>query len=167
MNNRKCIKGITLIELIITLGLLGVITALVFSFFFTNKNTLNKVEIKSDLQYEAKEVMNKISKYAMEASKVEIGEDKVTFLGADVNDKVVFKVTECSKTEEGNKVTFTGQALTMSIGEATEKEICTRLKFITFSGDEEKNIEVKLMLEEKNVTYSISDNFVFRNSHLN
>lgn len=165
MNNRKCVKGITLIELIITLGLLGVITALVFSFFFTNKNTLNKVEIKSDLQYEAKEVMNKIARYAMEATKVEYKEDEPTikFIMVD-NSVAVFTVKGGRSIEHGGKVSIEGKEITFGDGGDSDATLCASLKSISLSGDKDKNIQVELELEKKGVIYSVKDSFLFRNS---
>ncbi len=159
-------KGITLIELIITLGLIGVITGLVFSFFFSNKRTLSNVEIKSDLQYEAKEVLNKISKYAMEATGVEYDEfsSKIQFSILGSNEKVVFEVKNGIATKDGEKIVLTGNEITFGNGSLADETISTSFQSIAISGEKDKNIEVKLTLEKKGVTYTVSDNFGFRNS---
>lgn len=157
MKKYKSKKGITLIELVITLGLMGFITALVFSFFISNQKTLDRVDIKSDLQYEAKEVMNKISKYAMEATSVNCDTpNKIIFslvssVGGIIEEGAIFKIT-------GNEISLSGEGITESI-------ICTKLKSITVGGDNKKNLEVEIVLEEKGIRYSIKDNFLFRNSH--
>lgn len=165
MKKSICKNGVTLIELIIVLGLMGIITALVFSFLFSNKRTLDKVEIKSDLQYEAKEVINKISKYAMEATEVEYKQDEPTikFIMID-NSVVVFTVKDGNSTEYGGKVTIEGKEITVGDGSDSDTTLCTSLKSISLSGDKDKNIQVELELEKKDVTYSVKDSFLFRNS---
>lgn len=159
-------KGITLIELIITLGLIGVITALVFSFFFSNKRTLDKVEVKADLQYEAKEVMNKISKYAMEATeaKYQQADSTVRFSTVD-GDDIVFTVKDGeSNLNEQGRVIITGKEILFGNGSVDDKILSENLKNITVYGDKKKNITVELVLEKKDISYSVKDSFLFRNS---
>lgn len=168
MRRYKSKKGITLIELVITLGLIGVITGLAFFFFNSNKRTLDRVKIQSDLQYEAKEVMNKISKCAMEAKSVAYSgiSNKVVFSlipSEDGVDTAEFIVEGGSSSSiDSNTVEFIGDKI--FIGTI---EICTNLESLTLSGDKEKNLQVDLVLENKGITYSVKDNFLFRNSHKN
>lgn len=166
MDKGKRKNGITLIELIITLGLIGVITALVFSFFFSNKRTLDKVEVKADLQYEAKEVMNKISKYAMEAIEAKYQQGDSTLRFATVEDgDIVFTVKggESNFNEQG-RVIITGKEILFGDGSGDDKILSENLKNITVYGDKKKNITVELVLEKKDISYSVKDSFLFRNS---
>ena len=173
MSKLKGRRGITLIELIITLGLIGVVTSLVFSFFFSNKKTLNNVEVKSDLQYEAKEVMNKISKYAMEATKAEFEAGKMTLVFTMVDDsEIVFTVKgedplgDGKSKESDGKVIITGKEIRFGNGRPSDSIICTNLKSLTLYGDKDKGINVDLELEKSGVSYSVADSFLFRNREL-
>lgn len=167
MSKFKIRTGITLIELIISLGLLGVITLVVFSFFFSNKKTLDNVEIKSDLQYEAKEVMNKISKYAMEATKADFRAGELTLVFTMVDDsEVVFTVKGGNSVESNEKVIITGKELMFGNGSPSDATICTSLKSLTLYGDKDKSINVNLELEKNGISYSVSDSFLFRNRGL-
>ena len=46
-------KGITLIELVMTMAILGIIMATVTIVFTSNSNILSKVDMKSELQLDA------------------------------------------------------------------------------------------------------------------
>lgn len=166
MSIYKSKKGVTLIELVIALGLLSVIVAFVFSFFFANEKKLDEVTIKSDLQYEAKVVMDAISKYAMSATKVKydtsIDPNTITFSlvdedGAIIEDGAMFNI---------NKPQITLIEKNADGTEIVSKTICSNSKIIKVSGNKEKNIDVKLTLEKDGVSYSIEEGFLFRNSHL-
>lgn len=167
MSRYKNKKGITLIELVITLGLIGIITGLVFFFFNSNKRAFDRVEIQSDLQYEAKEVMNKFSKYAMEAKSVTYSETSNSIVfslipsAEDGTDTVEFIIEGGTATLiDSNTIEYIGNKILMN-----STEICTNLKSITLSGDKSRNVQIDLTLEYKGISYSVKDNFLFRNSH--
>lgn len=154
-------KGVTLIELIVALGLIALISALVYTFFFSNQGRLNEVEAKSNLQYEAKVILESISKYAMEATsaKVEKESGQVKSISFDLitNDDV--------KIPEGVKFTLDDSKLTLTTDEG-DKLLSVYVERIDAVIDEEKgSIQVELKLKSKSVTYSVKDNYVFRNSH--
>lgn len=159
-------KGVTLIELVIALGLLSIISTLIFSFFFINKKKLDEVSIKADLQYEAKVAMDTISKYAMDATSVKVDNEtspgKITFSlidesGAKIEDGAVFNI---NKPEITLEVKAKGGSVILS------KIICSNLNTIKVSVNESKNIYVNLMLEKKDISYSVEESFLLRNIHL-
>lgn len=63
-------KGFTIIELIISLGILAIVLSLVFTFFMSNQRSMSKIEVKSSLQQEAQIVLDYISKSGMQAGKI-------------------------------------------------------------------------------------------------
>lgn len=163
MNLYKKKRGVTLIELIIALGLLTIISSFVFSFFFSNERKLDEVEVKSDLQYESKVIMEKISEYAMSATKVKLDENidntpnKITF--STVSDSSVIN-------EDGAIFTFEGNNVYLDTEGIVKKELGSHLESIQVSGDNSKNIVVKLTLKKAELSYSVEESFLFRNSHL-
>lgn len=165
MNSLKRKSGVTLIELIITLGLIGVIVALVFFFFGTNQRTLNTVGVKSDLQYEAKKVVESFSKYAMEAisAKVEldasgdfqnIAFDLASDYGSRIPSGAVF-----SKEGSTFKVVFAGQVDEIILSEYVD----------TFKAEVDQvkdSVYIEFKVVNKGISYSVKENYLFRNSHI-
>lgn len=159
-------KGVTLIELIIVLSILGVIVAIVFTMFFSNKKTLNLVEIKSDLQYEAKSVMESISKYAMESMDfsyekqgVSNSVDVIIFEMLPDSDldiaKVIFDIKDkdiflSSLDKKGNTI-------------INNKVLSNKVKRLEIIKESNDSINLELTVEEKDISYSLKDNYYFRN----
>lgn len=166
MSNYKNKKGLTLIELIITLGLIGIIMALVFFFFNTNQKTLGTVGVKSDLQYEAKVVIEKFSKYAMEAASANVeldGNGKVKNINFTLVDD------SGNKIEDGAIFTLTGTDLLMQLdGQPTPTVLCQFIDSFEAEVNQVKgNIAIVLKFANKGITYSVKENYLFRNSHIN
>lgn len=161
-NNRK---GITLIELVIALGLIGVISGLVFSFFFSNKKTLDRVEIKSDLQYEAKIIMDELSVYAMQAVNGKIANDS----GNEV--KISFDILEDGSVKS-ERIIFTfkeDNVILSEEGTSSIVELCKTEEVkvnVESAVTDKQGIKVKLILEKEDISYSVEDSFMFRNSHI-
>lgn len=82
MKNRNK-KGITLIELLITLAIMTIILASIYSFFLNNYITIGRTESAVDLQSNGQRVMEKISENAIAASDIVYDEN---------NDQVVAMV---------------------------------------------------------------------------
>lgn len=167
MNRFKVKKGVTLLELIITLGLLGMITALVFFFFGSNQKTLRIIGVKSNLQYEAKVVMDSISKYAMEAASAKaepytgetenISFNLLSHEGDKILDGAVFS-------KEGSNLTVT---LTNELGESNSRVLSEYVESIKAVVNQvEDSISIDLTLTNKGVSYSVKENYLFRNSHV-
>lgn len=65
--NIKKKRGITLIELIMTMAVLGIIIATVTIMFLSNSNILSNVDKKSELQMEAQIIQKQLNKVALES----------------------------------------------------------------------------------------------------
>ncbi|MTI48210.1 PilW family protein [Sporosalibacterium faouarense] len=83
-------QGITLIELLVTLAIVGIVLTMVTSFFIANLNNFNRAEDELDLQYEAQATMNYITEIAIQSRSIVSLEDSegVNQLSYDGNDKI-------------------------------------------------------------------------------
>ena len=155
-------KGVTLIELVIALGLLAIVTSFIFSFFFSNERKLDEINIRSDLQNESKVILDTISKYAMEASKCKIEKNlddtikSIIFSKVDDNGLVI---------SEGAKFIIEDSNIYLSTQEDEKKMIGSHVEQVEISNNTSRNIEVRLLLQEKGKNYSVRESFLFRNSH--
>lgn len=151
--------GVTLIELVITLGIMSIVTGLIFFFYFTNQKKISEIEIKSDLQYEAKTVLDNISKVAMESTDAKWNDStmELCFNGVDGGD-IVFKLNK-----DEHKISFkkgetdfvlSNHFKNIEIEELVDGEVIN------------DKIKLELTLENKGITYKVEENYVFRNSHL-
>lgn len=68
----KCKNGYTLIELIITLGIVAFITVFIMTFFSVNLNNIYKIKNNSELQFQAQYILNFLSDRVMESKNVEV-----------------------------------------------------------------------------------------------
>ncbi len=159
LNRKK--KGVTLIELVIALGLLAIVTSFIFSFFFSNERKLEEINTRSDLQYEAKVILDSISKHAMAATKCKVKESDGTV-----------KTITFSKVEDDGTVTNEGAEFIieennvyLSTKEDGKRLIGSHLHHIEISDDILKSIEIRLSLKAEDIDYSVKESFLFRNSH--
>lgn len=63
-------RGLTLIELLITLGIISVVFTTIFSLFITNYKSLNKSQLEVELQSEAQKFVEKITNKVLQANKI-------------------------------------------------------------------------------------------------
>ena len=152
-------NGVTLIELVIALAIMSIVTGLIFFFYFTNQKKISEIEIKSDLQYEAKTVLDNISKVAMESTGARWSEStmELCFNGVDDGD-VVFKLNKdehkISFKKGETDIVLSNHFKNIEIEELVDGEVI------------KDKIKLKLTLENKGITYKVEENYVFRNSHL-
>ncbi len=159
LNRKK--KGVTLIELVIALGLLAIVTSFIFSFFFSNEKKLEEINTRSDLQYEAKVILDSISKHAMAATKCEVKESDGT-----VKTITFSKVEDDGTvTDEGAEFIIEENNVYLSTKEDGKRLIGSHLHHIEISDDILKSIEIRLSLKEEDIDYSVKESFLFRNSH--
>lgn len=168
MNKKR--KGVTLMELIIAMGLISVIIALSFFFFSANNRKINELQIRSELQADAGICMKYISKNVMEASKGEIvisplNEqnivlDTISDIGNKIEDGVQFVF-------DSDKRQLIMKTKVPSDGSYSDKIICSNVSSFLAWLDGEDGINIELSLENKGITYKITDSFIFRNKHLN
>lgn len=159
LNRKK--KGVTLIELVIALGLLAIVTSFIFSFFFSNERKLEEINTRSDLQYEAKVILDSISKHAMAATKCKVKESDGT-----VKTITFSKVEDDGTvTDEGAEFIIEENNVYISTKEDGKRLIGSHLHHIETSDDVLKSIEIRLSLKEEDIDYSVKESFLFRNSH--
>lgn len=160
LNRKK--KGVTLIELVIALGLLAIVTSFIFSFFFSNERKLEEINTRSDLQYEAKVILDSISKHAMAATKCKVDKE----LDGTVKTITFSKVEdEGTVTDEGAEFIIEENNVYLSTKEDGKRLIGSHLHHIETSDDVLKSIEIRLSLKEEDIDYSVKESFLFRNSH--
>jgi prepilin-type N-terminal cleavage/methylation domain-containing protein len=63
-------RGVTILELIIAMGILAILTTVVFSVFLSNHKNLTRTGVKSELQQEAQQILEKITKSGMQAERI-------------------------------------------------------------------------------------------------
>jgi len=99
-------KGFTLIEMIITLALLGIVMTAISSFFLINYRTLNNVSKELDFQREGEKAINLIIEKAMESKGIGEIQPHNNTTSSDEKDvtKVVFKIPTAAGevTEQGH-----------------------------------------------------------------
>ena len=102
----------------------------------------------------------------MEATEAKYQQGDSTLRFATVEDgDIVFTVKggESNFNEQG-RVIITGKEILFGDGSGDDKILSENLKNITVYGDKKKNITVELVLEKKDISYSVKDSFLFRNS---
>ncbi len=160
LNRKK--KGVTLIELVIALGLLAIVTSFIFSFFFSNERKLEEINTRSDLQYEAKVILDSISKHAMAATKCKVDKE----LDGTVKTITFSKVEDDGTvTDEGAEFIIEENNVYISTKEDGKRLIGSHLHHIEISDDILKSIEIRLSLKAEDIDYSVKESFLFRNSH--
>ncbi len=63
-------KGFTLVELLVALGLVGIIISVVMSFFITNIKSYEAINIDSELQYQSQYIINFMTNKILESKKI-------------------------------------------------------------------------------------------------
>lgn len=96
-------RGFTLIELIITLAILGIILIPISNFFFTNYKELNNVNRQLNLQYEGEKAVKKFTDVAIESKGIQEVKSEQTDLSNGTNADNVTRIVLMS-TDDGNYV---------------------------------------------------------------
>lgn len=65
-------KGFTIIELVLSFGIMSIITSLVMMFFISNYKSFKLIKNDTELQFHAQYILNYVSNKIMESSKVEV-----------------------------------------------------------------------------------------------
>ncbi|WP_297438243.1 type II secretion system protein [uncultured Clostridium sp.] len=68
---RKKKKGLTLLELVIVLGLMGIVTSLIFSFVNTTQKKSKELEIRQELQHDGTMITESMMKNVLAAKNIE------------------------------------------------------------------------------------------------
>ena len=146
-------KGFTLIEVLITLAILGIILSAIYTFFFTNYKIINKAQIEIELQSEVEKIIDKISNVAIQCSSMNLyilnddgtidsESEYIEFIGKETNQFIL----------DSNKKLFLDE---VEVGQFIEYIACTKIT---------NGVELEIKLRNKDVEKSISTTIYFRNA---
>lgn len=168
MENRK--RAFTIIELLLVLALSAVVLGVVFSFFLSNTKTINGTGVNSDLQEEAQDITQKITKDLMEAKTIS------SIIAADNSDAITRTSCDISRLDidflTGDRISYilTGNDLTKSgeinsMGKDVKSLNVEALDGRSFSQTRGVKITINLSKDFANKTYEykVSTNIIFRN----
>lgn len=116
-------KGFTLVELLVTLGLAGIIISTVMSFFIANIKNYQAINTSAELQYQSQYIINYMTNKLLEANDIisvngnvdesgkkdisditfKIGSDVLKFQ-VDASDKIIFVDKNSNSIELGDNV---------------------------------------------------------------
>ncbi len=85
-------KGFTLVELLVTLGLAGIIISTVMSFFIANIKNYQTINTTAELQYQSQYIVNYITNKFLEANNIISVNDNVDESGKKDISTVTFKI---------------------------------------------------------------------------
>ena len=168
MKNRK--NGFTFIELLLVLALSAVVLGVVFSFFLSNTKTINATGVNSDLQEEAQDITQKITKDLMEARTISSitasdNTEAITRTSCDISRLDIDFLSGDSATYllSGGNLTKSGEVSV--IGKDVESLNIETLDGKSFSQTKGVKITVNLSRDFANKTYEYktSTNIIFRN----
>lgn len=129
-------RGFTLIELIVTLGLVGIIISIVMSFLMVNLKSYETISIQSKLQYQSQYMINFMTNKVLEAEEFEGTTDNIITFTRDGDKKFSFEANSNNDLiftdVDGVEVTLGGNVteliITTSSGGPSGVEITLTLK---------------------------------------
>ncbi len=133
-------KGFTLIELVVVLGLAGIVMSVVMSFFITNYKSYETINTESEVQYQSQYIINFMTNKILAAESFE----------GKTGNKFIFKYAgEITATfeldEENNKIKYTyDNELPVDIGKHVKRLI------IEQNGVNISEVKITLILEKGN-----------------
>lgn len=162
---RKNNNGFTLVELLVTLGLAGIIISIVMSFFISNIKSYQMINTQSELQYQSQFIVNYMTNKFLEANDIisvngdvdesgtkdisiiafKLGSDILKF-EVDINKKIIFVDKNSNRTELGSNVS---------------NLIMTPIPNGKFS--DASGLEIKLILEDSKQKYTATQTVYMRN----
>ena len=130
---KKKAKGMTLIEVVISMAILSIVFGVIYLFFFSSNRILSDADVKEQLQSEGHIIEDKITTLGMEASNIiaindshndlmgsregDVRAVKFNILTKDATTDAIFNKEVIVKYDEGNKSIY--------YGESTEPTIMT------------------------------------------
>lgn len=162
---RKNNDGFTLVELLVTLGLAGIIISIVMSFFISNLKSYQMINTQSELQYQSQYIVNYMTNKFLEASEItsvngdsdesgtkdisiiafKLGSDILKF-EVDINKKIIFVDKNSNRAELGSNVS---------------NLIMTPIPNGKFS--DASGLEIELILEDGKQKYTATQTVYMRN----
>ena len=165
-------KGLTLIELLITLALIGLVVSVVNQIYLTQFQSFKVTEEKSKLLKEAKEIQDIITKIGLESGGiVEIQANGMSYLEETdiVPDSNTQKLSLITSDSNQNLFTYDESTQTLSLNENNLSEKVMGFYVYSLNGKYKntKAINIKLMLQSKHlrqpVNYETEFTVTFRN----
>lgn len=164
-------KGLTLIELLTTLALIGLVVSVVNQIYLTQFQSFKVTEEKARLMKEAREIQTKITNLAMESSGItELKLDNVSYKEKEILDEGTIIELVLNHPQYGDiliRYDKTAQTLTLNQDELSQE--MTGFQILSLDGKygDAKSINIKLSLQSKRlrqtVNYEIEFTVTFRN----
>lgn len=159
-------KGFTLVEVIMALGIFTIVLGILFPFFLSNYKTINNTSIKSNLQWEAENIMQYVSKSFMEGNSIEniknIKDNDVEYvkIKLDNDNYYSFKL-------EGSKLIYESseKPIKKVIGENVYKFQVIPDNIESENPENITGVDIKIILKKKDIEYTIKDHIFLRNSN--
>lgn len=164
-------KGLTLIELLITLALIGLVVSVVNQIYLTQFQSFKVTEEKARLMKEAREIQTKITNLAMESSGItELKLDNVSYKEKEILDEGTIIELVLNHPQYGDiliRYDKTAQTLTLNQDELSQEMTGFQILSLDGTYGDAKSINIKLSLQSKRlrqtVNYEIEFTVTFRN----
>lgn len=145
-------KGVTLIELLITIAIVSIIITPISLFFISNLKTLNETQIRLDLKDEGQKAIQLITKTAMDSAGIE----SISSEGDLNKEKVEIKFKGNSK-----QLSFTkGDKIVINNGESCDAKYITD---ITILDSDKDIIEIIVHMKNGKIEEKFNTKIAFRN----
>lgn len=164
-------KGLTLIEILITLALIGLVVGVVNQIYLTQFQSFKVTEEKAKLLKEAKEIQTNITNLAMESSGIiELKLDDVSYKEKDSLDDGTIIELVLNHPQYGNiLISYDKIAQTLILNQDELSQDITGFQILSLGGvyKDAKSINIKLSLQSKRlrqtVNYETEFTLMFRN----
>lgn len=164
-------KGLTLIELLITLALIGLVVSVVNQIYLTQFQSFKVTEEKARLMKEAREIQTKITNLAMESSGIiELKLDNVSYKEKESLDEGTIIELVFNHPQYGDiliRYDKTAQTLTLNKDELSQEMTGFQILSLDGTYKNTKSINIKLVLQSnrlrQTVYYETEFTITFRN----
>ncbi|MBU3127721.1 MULTISPECIES: type II secretion system protein [Clostridium] len=157
MYNKK--KGITLIELVISIAILSIALTVIYSFFSTDYKAINKAQVELELQSEAEKAIEKISDIAIQSSKMEKNKtNNIKFIKENIEYEFILS---------GENNAKKNKKLYLQVDNTDKIEIAKYIEDIIYNKTEQRDkiigVEIEIKLEKNDIKKNIKTKVYFRN----
>jgi prepilin-type N-terminal cleavage/methylation domain-containing protein len=140
---KKCKKAFTLIEIIISMAIMGMVMMIIYSLFFSNYKTMNNVNSGVELQSQGEEAMNYLVDAALSANEVNYY----------IKDSSINKATQFKKIDSiPDNIKISEISFTTVKYDKTDKSVNNNYKVIFLL---EENNEYKISSGEKSYNLKV------------
>lgn len=163
---KKNNNGFTLVELLVTLGLVGIIVSLVMSFFIANIKSYKNINNDTELQYQSQYILNYMTNKVLEAKKVKNSNPES---GNNIS-KISFQYgteDQCYNFEVKDHKILYGKGTSDSVPDINLGSDVERLDINSLTGGDlldAKSIEIVLKLKNNNREYEAKQVIYMRNN---